>query len=30
VITIPGTSFFLPNEEPERIAGVVVDALEAR
>ena len=27
VVTIPGTSFFLPNEESERIAGYVVDAL---
>jgi pimeloyl-ACP methyl ester carboxylesterase len=27
VITIRGTSFFLPNEESERIAEVVVDAL---
>jgi pimeloyl-ACP methyl ester carboxylesterase len=27
VITIPGTSFFLPNEETERIAELVVDAL---
>ena len=27
VVTIPGTSFFLPNEESERIAGYVVEAL---
>ena len=27
LITIPGTSFFLPNEEPERIAELVVEAL---
>jgi hypothetical protein len=27
VITIPGTSFFLPNEESERIAEIVVEAL---
>jgi pimeloyl-ACP methyl ester carboxylesterase len=27
VITIPGKSFFLPNEEAERIAELVVDAL---
>ena len=30
VVTIPGTSFFLPNEEPERIAQLVLDALEPR
>ena len=27
VVTIPGTSFFLPNEEPGRIAGLLVEAL---
>ena len=27
VITIPGSSFILPNEEPERIADYVVAAL---
>lgn len=27
VVTIPGTSFFLPNEEPRRIAEVVAEAL---
>ena len=27
VLTIFGTSFFLPNEEPERIAELVVQAL---
>ncbi|MEV0537742.1 alpha/beta hydrolase [Kitasatospora sp. NPDC050463] len=27
VVTIPGTSYFLPNEEPRRIAEVVVEAL---
>jgi len=27
VITIPGTSFFLPNEEPGRIAELLVEAL---
>ena len=30
VITILGTSFFLPNEEPERIAELVVEALGRR
>jgi len=30
VITIRGTSFFLPNEEPGRIAEIVVDALGRR
>jgi pimeloyl-ACP methyl ester carboxylesterase len=30
VITIPGTSFFLPNEEPERIAELLVEALGRR
>ena len=28
VITIPGTSYFLPNEEPERIAELAVEALD--
>jgi pimeloyl-ACP methyl ester carboxylesterase len=27
VITIPGTSFFIPNEEPERVAALLLDAL---
>jgi hypothetical protein len=27
VITVAGTSFFLPNEESERIAELVVEAL---
>ncbi len=27
VITIPGTSYFIPNEEPERVAALVVEAL---
>jgi pimeloyl-ACP methyl ester carboxylesterase len=27
VVTIPGTSWFLPNEEPARIADLVIDAL---
>jgi len=27
VITIPGTSFFIPNEEPERVADFLVQAL---
>ncbi|MFI6850313.1 alpha/beta hydrolase [Kitasatospora sp. NBC_00085] len=29
VVTIPGTSFFLPNEEPRRIAAIVAAALAA-
>jgi hypothetical protein len=29
VVTIPGQVFFLPNEVPERIAGVIVQALAA-
>lgn len=29
LVTIPGTSYLIPNEEPERIAGVVVEALAA-
>ena len=28
VITIPGTSYFIPNEEPERVAGLLVEALD--
>ena len=28
VITIPGTSYFIPNEEPERVAELVVEALD--
>jgi pimeloyl-ACP methyl ester carboxylesterase len=27
VITIPGTSYFIPNEEPERVAELVIEAL---
>ena len=27
VVTIPGTSFFMPNDEPERVAGLLVEAL---
>jgi pimeloyl-ACP methyl ester carboxylesterase len=27
VVTIPGTSFFLPNDEPERVASLLVEAL---
>jgi pimeloyl-ACP methyl ester carboxylesterase len=27
VITIPGTSYFIPNEEPERVAACLVEAL---
>lgn len=29
VVTVPGTSFFLPNEEPRRVAEAVVEALAA-
>jgi hypothetical protein len=29
IITIPGASFFNPNEEPALVAGLVLDALEA-
>jgi len=29
LITIPGTSYLLPNEEPARIAEIVVEALAA-
>jgi hypothetical protein len=29
VVTIPGNVFFLPNEVPERIAQVIVEALAA-
>jgi pimeloyl-ACP methyl ester carboxylesterase len=29
VVTIPGAVFFLPNEIPERVAGIVVEALAA-
>jgi pimeloyl-ACP methyl ester carboxylesterase len=28
VITIPGTSYFIPNEEPELVAELVVEALD--
>ncbi|MFF4382537.1 alpha/beta fold hydrolase [Kitasatospora sp. NPDC001547] len=27
LVTIPGTSFFLPNEEPRRIAEIIAEAL---
>ncbi len=27
VITIPGASYFTPNEEPALVAGLVVEAL---
>src|ERR1700722_5502350 len=27
VVTIPGTSFFMPNDEPERVAGLILEAL---
>ncbi|HEY1644263.1 MAG TPA: alpha/beta hydrolase [Streptosporangiaceae bacterium] len=27
LVTIPGTSYFIPNEEPERVASLLVDAL---
>ena len=29
VVTVPGEVFFLPNEVPERIADVIVQALAA-
>ena len=29
IVTIPGNSFFTPNEEPALVAGLVVDALRA-
>jgi pimeloyl-ACP methyl ester carboxylesterase len=29
VITIPGTSYFIPNEEPELVAAYLVEALSA-
>jgi len=29
LVTIPGQVFFLPNEVPERIAAVIVEALAA-
>ena len=29
LVTLPGTSYFIPNDEPERIGGVVVEALAA-
>ena len=29
IVTIPGPSFFTPNEEPALVAGLVVDALRA-
>ncbi len=28
LVTIPGTSYFIPNEEPERVASLLVDALD--
>lgn len=27
VVTIPGTSYFIPNDEPERVASLLVEAL---
>jgi pimeloyl-ACP methyl ester carboxylesterase len=27
LVTIPGTSFFLPNDEPERVASLLIEAL---
>ncbi len=27
VVTIPGTSYFMPNDEPERVASLLVEAL---
>jgi hypothetical protein len=29
VITIPGTSYFIPNEEPELVAAYLAEALSA-
>jgi hypothetical protein len=29
VITLPGAVFFLPNEAPDRVAGVITAALAA-
>ena len=29
IVTIPGPSFFTPNEEPALVAGLVVEALHA-
>jgi hypothetical protein len=29
IVTIPGGSFFTPNEEPALVAGLVVEALHA-
>jgi pimeloyl-ACP methyl ester carboxylesterase len=29
LVTLPGTSYLIPNEEPQRIGGVVVEALAA-
>jgi hypothetical protein len=26
LVTIPGTSYFIPNEEPERVASPLIDA----
>jgi pimeloyl-ACP methyl ester carboxylesterase len=28
LVTIPGTSYFIPNEESERVASLLVDALD--
>jgi hypothetical protein len=28
LVTIPGTSYFIPNEEPERVASPLIDALD--
>ena len=30
MITLPGTSFFVPNEEPALVADLVIQALDAR
>jgi pimeloyl-ACP methyl ester carboxylesterase len=30
VVTIPGAVFFLPNEIPQRIAGLIVEATRSR
>ena len=28
LVTIPGTSYFIPNEEPQRVASLLVNALD--
>ena len=27
MVTIPGTSYFIPNDEPERVASLLIEAL---